>query len=140
MEDEDEEQFMNNFLAYMIENEINSLTVQIDKFSYSIIINDKPKISELLSHLTPYTKIRGDDHILSGEQCSICFNHFSIGEYKRTLDKCNHTFHKKCIDKWFNKNKNNMNCPVCRTNYNRLKCETKIQLDGDESDSTIIII
>jgi hypothetical protein len=36
---------------------------------------------------------------------------FCCGEYSRTLT-CGHLFHKKCIDKWFKKDKND--CPMCR--------------------------
>ena len=41
-------------------------------------------------------------------------------EYKRELKKCQHAFHKKCIDKWFYQNSENMSCPICRKNYNRI--------------------
>jgi hypothetical protein len=43
--------------------------------------------------------------------CSICIDTFQIGEYQRTLC-CTHSFHKKCIDRWFKKNKTD--CPMCR--------------------------
>jgi hypothetical protein len=44
--------------------------------------------------------------------CSICLNNFKKNELKRTLH-CNHEYHKKCIDKWINKNNNS--CPTCRS-------------------------
>ena len=43
----------------------------------------------------------------------ICHDEYNEGEYKRSLP-CEHTFHKKCIDKWFRKY--SANCPVCRVN------------------------
>jgi Ring finger domain len=42
--------------------------------------------------------------------CSICFNDFKINERYRKLP-CNHQFHKRCIDKWFNES---VKCPMCR--------------------------
>ena len=47
------------------------------------------------------------------EVCPICIDNFKIGEYKKTLI-CNHSFHKKCIDRWFKKQ--HSDCPMCRTN------------------------
>ena len=43
--------------------------------------------------------------------CPICLDTLKVGEYSRTLD-CNHTFHKKCIDRWFKKD--HSDCPMCR--------------------------
>jgi len=49
--------------------------------------------------------------------CSICYEKVKSSEYIRELN-CNHSFHKKCIDKWLllsMKNRENINCPICRT-------------------------
>lgn len=43
--------------------------------------------------------------------CAICQSAFQIGEERRTLIRCNHEFHRGCIDTWFNQN---VRCPVCR--------------------------
>jgi hypothetical protein len=67
---------------------------------------NKIKIKKLGS----YKKIKDHDSLLN-ENCSICLDTFKKGEYQRTL-RCNHTFHKKCVDKWFCKDKSN--CPMCR--------------------------
>ena len=58
-----------------------------------------------------YKKVKEEDIDC---ECNICCNNFEKNEFKRTL-QCNHTFHKKCIDKWVNKYKN-QSCPVCRQN------------------------
>ena len=55
-------------------------------------------------------KIKKDDSILN-EKCLICIENYKINELKRVLPKCQHFFHKKCIDKWFKKN---ASCPICR--------------------------
>lgn len=57
--------------------------------------------------------IKKDDEIIETD-CNICMDHFTFRQYKRTLPKCNHTFHKKCIDSWLKKNSS---CPVCRQEY-----------------------
>jgi hypothetical protein len=59
--------------------------------------------------LGKYKKIKESDKL--EEPCSICMDDFCCGEYQRTLE-CNHIFHKKCIDKWFKKDKNDG--PLCR--------------------------
>jgi hypothetical protein len=52
-------------------------------------------------------------------QCSICYEHLQPNEFLRKL-KCNHEFHKKCIDKWlytqFKDNRDEYTCPLCRQN------------------------
>lgn len=46
--------------------------------------------------------------------CSICLNPFHVGlKVKKT--KCNHIFHKECINSWLEKN---LTCPICRTVIN----------------------
>ncbi len=57
--------------------------------------------------LGPYYKIKSD--LTDG--CNICLENYKNGLYYREL-KCNHKFHKKCIDKWIKSGKNT--CPVCR--------------------------
>jgi len=44
-------------------------------------------------------------------ECPICLEEINTGEYEKKLN-CNHCFHKKCIDRWFNKE--NDCCPMCR--------------------------
>ena len=41
--------------------------------------------------------------------CPICFD--KITGVDKTVLKCNHLFHKECIDKWFEKSHC---CPLCR--------------------------
>ena len=65
-----------------------------------------------IKQLGKYRKIKENDPLIN-EQCSICIEDFCCGDYQRTLN-CKHSFHKKCIDKWFRKDKND--CPMCRTN------------------------
>lgn len=115
------EQELYNIIEYMFNNSIfNTYITSVDENTeFSIILKTKnPRLTEILGHLGRYKKIKENDPILD-DKCSICIDNYKINEYKRILGKCNHSFHKKCVDKWFKKNKDNMNCPICRTNYNR---------------------
>jgi hypothetical protein len=58
-----------------------------------------------------YKKITSSSELLQ-TSCSICIDEFKENEYYRTLG-CNHTFHKRCIDRWFRKD--HSDCPLCRT-------------------------
>jgi hypothetical protein len=55
-------------------------------------------------------KIKENDTLLGGN-CLICMENYKYGEFKRELPKCNHIYHKKCIDKWLKKK---ATCPICR--------------------------
>ncbi len=43
--------------------------------------------------------------------CSICF--VELHEFETFRLKCNHNYHKKCIDKWFKYNNKSL-CPTCK--------------------------
>lgn len=34
------------------------------------------------------------------ETCSVCFENFERGQKLRTLKRCHHEYHTKCIDQW----------------------------------------
>ena len=51
----------------------------------------------------------GDDKIT--RECVICLDEFSDGDECKVGSKCEHIFHKYCIDKWLPKNRQ---CPLCR--------------------------
>jgi hypothetical protein len=62
------------------------------------LINDNTKITAHI-HETPLN-------------CSICREDINRdNNIKRTINHCNHEFHQKCLDKWFETNKT---CPMCR--------------------------
>ena len=58
-----------------------------------------------------YKKVTKDSELLE-VVCPICLENFKENEYYRTLE-CTHSFHKKCIDRWFRKD--HSDCPMCRT-------------------------
>lgn len=60
----------------------------------------------------------GKDHPLTNEECPICLAKYEDGTYRRDL-RCGHTFHKKCVDRWFRHLSTwdrEPTCPICRTN------------------------
>ena len=59
-------------------------------------------------------KIKENDPLIE-TVCSICLDNYKKNEFYRTLE-CNHTFHKKCIDRWIKKD--HLNCPMCRNDIN----------------------
>jgi hypothetical protein len=80
------------------------------------------KRNQHVAHLPKYQKVNETTlKKFSDELCSICHEGFYIGEYYRTLPICNHTFHKKCVDKWLRKDIMNMRCPLCRVSHNPQK-------------------
>ena len=65
--------------------------------------------------------------------CMICLELLDDNLPKRDLKStkklmCNHKFHKKCIQKWFNEKYNNYHrtCPICRQEHNYILTTSEI--------------
>lgn len=89
-----------------------------------------------VEHLPKYQKL--DENTLkkfSDDICPICHKEFVSGEYYRTLPICNHSFHKKCIDKWFRKDNAEMRCPLCRVGHS----PDKWRIFNENQENTMII-
>ena len=70
---------------------------------------------EINERLGKSEKVKKDDKlILDNIKCSICTMGYVSGELKRKLPKCNHYYHKRCIDTWL---KIQGTCPICRYDY-----------------------
>uniref|UniRef100_A0A3Q3KMM2 RING-type E3 ubiquitin transferase n=1 Tax=Monopterus albus TaxID=43700 RepID=A0A3Q3KMM2_MONAL len=65
---------------------------------------DRDKIKSL-----PTVQIT-DEHVVSGLECPVCKEDYSVGENVRQLP-CNHMFHNDCIVPWLEQHDT---CPVCR--------------------------
>ena len=48
---------------------------------------------------------------LGQNDCSICQDIINEGDEVRLLNHCLHTFHRNCIDTWYQRN---VRCPICR--------------------------
>jgi hypothetical protein len=57
------------------------------------------------------TQILNGADIPAGTICVICQDTIRSTELCRKIITCSHTFHKSCIDEWFN---TNVHCPSCR--------------------------
>ena len=60
----------------------------------------------------PFFQRVTENQIISRQQCSICLEDI-FHDNKKTLS-CNHSFHKNCINRWFNQQ---TNCPLCRKSH-----------------------
>lgn len=97
-----------------------------DNLSIELYSPTKKSIKEFLVQLGNYKKVHKND---LDKSCSICLEKYKQKEFKRILPNCKHSFHKKCIDKWFYIN-NNKYCPICYYSYNNLlnNCKNKSYL------------
>jgi len=111
-------------------NNNNKTLIRIHLIPIKQIIKQKyknitKKRNKHVSHLPKYNKITDNTLVNFSEKnierCSICYCKFKKCEYFRKLPICGHIYHKKCIDRWFFRNQNNMNCPICRKSYSKEK-------------------
>lgn len=50
--------------------------------------------------------------ILAGDRCLICLCDYEAQQHIRKLSKCQHMYHRECIDEWLTTGRNS--CPMCR--------------------------
>ena len=62
-------------------------------------------------HSTKNTKCKEDLF------CVICQENIKSRQHKINLDKCNHCFHKKCLNKYLKETLLNFKCPNCKKDY-----------------------
>ncbi|KAI3969071.1 hypothetical protein MKW92_006455 [Papaver armeniacum] len=53
--------------------------------------------------------------------CAVCLSEYEDKDMLRLLPKCQHVFHRECIDSWL---VSHATCPVCRSNLNPIASET----------------
>jgi hypothetical protein len=80
---------------------------------YSIETTEMSEDATKTAHLLAVA-IEGEDRVeLEADQrCLVCLCEFEAKEAGRKLVKCNHLFHKDCIDQWLTTGRNS--CPLCR--------------------------
>ena len=82
-------------------DESPSLIQKLDEFKYD----------ELQSHVTQSAT---QDNLT----CPICLSNYQDDDICRRMPSpCMHTFHKKCIDKWFQRSND---CPLCKRSISKL--------------------
>lgn len=47
-------------------------------------------------------------------KCTICLEEIKTGDCIRPMPKCNHVFHKQCLDTWICSKREDTKCPTCR--------------------------
>jgi hypothetical protein len=57
------------------------------------------------------TTLRAARAVDEQEACAVCQDSYTEGQAVRTINHCSHSFHRNCIDPWFERN---VHCPVCR--------------------------
>ncbi|KAJ9560578.1 hypothetical protein OSB04_005738 [Centaurea solstitialis] len=68
--------------------------------------------------------------IMIGKQaleCAVCLNEFQDHEALRLLPKCNHVFHRDCIDEWLGLH---ITCPVCRASLVPKPCQLDHRIES----------
>ena len=74
--------------------------------------NTTTATDEMMQELGSYKRLQEKDELI-GMDCSVCKCKYKKNEGIRKLP-CNHTFHKRCIDRWLKNG--GVSCPICRKN------------------------
>ncbi|XP_050236002.1 brassinosteroid-responsive RING protein 1 [Mercurialis annua] len=83
-------------------------------------IHTRPPVSAtLIREILPVIKFEdlpacSDDGELP-ESCAVCLYDFEGGAEIRWLKNCKHIFHRACLDRWMDQDRNT--CPLCRTSF-----------------------
>jgi hypothetical protein len=66
--------------------------------------------------------------------CTVCQDTYTEGQAIRQINNCNHTFHKNCIDHWFEQN---VHCPVCRHDIREEDQANQTSSDASQTSSQL---
>ncbi|USW54775.1 Putative Zinc finger, RING-type [Septoria linicola] len=91
-----------------------------------IMSDDASKTASLVA-----TAAEGGEQVMleTDQRCLVCLCDFEIKDVARKLVKCNHLFHKECIDQWLTTGRNS--CPLCReTGVDAVKSEEENEEDA----------
>jgi len=102
---------INNFIMNVLgsalmggSNSSSSSTYSYENFLQPVTV--RPTQNQIDS--STYTMILQSN---SQDNCAICQDPMELQQEIRIIDQCGHSFHKSCIDPWFNEN---VRCPTCR--------------------------
>ena len=69
---------------------------------------DAPGVPDHILNLLPCHRVGANKRLLrEGIQCLICLNPYQPTQYVKKLPKCNHYFHRDCIDTWLQNHRGN---------------------------------
>lgn len=94
--------------AFTIQNERRD---RIERFIQSTMDMDKPPAESATDDMISSLSVNQCEE-KTEESCSICLMQFDVGD-EILKTKCEHGFHKMCIETWL---KTNIKCPLCRCN------------------------
>ncbi|CAN0876676.1 Probable E3 ubiquitin-protein ligase XERICO [Linum grandiflorum] len=77
------------------------------------LLNSNTKQSS--ASLSHYYYSRGRNNSEEQEDCSICLAKIQQRQQVTKL-RCNHFFHRVCLDQWFGSGRGRLTCPLCRDN------------------------
>ncbi|KAF2217719.1 hypothetical protein CERZMDRAFT_24972, partial [Cercospora zeae-maydis SCOH1-5] len=97
---------------------------------YSIEMVELTDDATKTAQLVAIAAENGEQVLLDTDQrCLVCLCDFEINDVARKLVKCNHLFHKECIDQWLTTGRNS--CPLCReTGVDAAKNQNGNEEDG----------
>ena len=123
---------VNDIILHLIDEYKTNITD--DNIEIEYLYCNKSTIKKInnkfFKNLGKYEKIKKNEKKLNDQdKCIICSDSYKYGQFKRILPNCNHTYHKKCIDKWF-KLTDNKFCPLCKESYDNIykNCEKSFSI------------
>ncbi|KAI3953855.1 hypothetical protein MKW98_017679 [Papaver atlanticum] len=104
------QQFAPMFTAYRLQVSIGN--VRYDQmFDVSNEVASKGLSADSMKKLS-YHVVKDEKRGTSDSVCcAICLQEIEVGDIVRCLQRCRHTFHLACVDRWF---LGHGSCPVCR--------------------------
>ncbi|XP_050236920.1 RING-H2 finger protein ATL39 [Mercurialis annua] len=72
---------------------------------------DQPRPPRIIVVGGQVFRYNGRENTAAKDECVICLKDFKEGDECRVLIRCNHIFHKACIDRW---TVSDAHCPICR--------------------------
>ena len=115
---------INKFIKKICESKLDKKSNKIIKDLILDIKKDNDNVSlqilEMEKINTNFFKKSNCKNTVNDKFCTICQNNIKKGEHKVILCKCNHIFHRKCLNKYLKLEKINFSCPNCKYSYKNM--------------------
>lgn len=108
-------------------DEIKKLVYKSNEKNKSVIINtikqiliEDESLNIKLLEMNEINKVffkENENNNLDLDKCSICMEDIQGKEHKVKLKKCNHIFHRKCLNKYLKETLLKFKCPNCKKDY-----------------------
>lgn len=67
-----------------------------------------------LYNVNKNTKLKKSSNLDDKKTCIICMENFQVNQILREINKCKHSYHQECFDKWA---ETNHRCPLCNLDF-----------------------